>query len=248
MGSQISVAESFDNDGRRVYVGLNVILKSRASVLKLVEDEKHNFIRIGYCLCAIDFYYDSKTSIDDVYGYAQSEFGFSVRNTQVYMQVYEAFGVYTGTNRPEYLEYKVDCSDVSLAEKYKDFSLSQLVEMCSIPKDKLDFVTPDMSVRDIRQYKKVLASAPRELPPPEDIERVAEESEELPVITEEQLQRERFWDEFECFAVNNLDTEKFKLIKVGVTRELKKYEEHNIIADVGGVKVEYIRRVFYPED
>lgn len=116
---------------------------------------------------------DYKSFID----YCKSEFNLGKNQAYNFINVYERF------------------SD----EKYKQYNFSLLVEMLSLPESKIKEVTPDTTVKEVREIKKKEK---------ENIIDVVKNEEESPVIIEGQFTVEDFVKEkeslFDEFQVNLL--------------------------------------------
>ena len=82
---------------------------------------------------------------ENVWNYAADTFGFSKSTASRYMARNDKFSV--GGNSP------------ILAEEFREYSKAQLQEMLSLDSEQLENVTPDMTVKQIRELKK-----PKELP------------------------------------------------------------------------------------
>ena len=111
-----------------------------------------SFVYIGFLLWEVQEYrYYVTTGYKDVYDYAQQELGFKRTSTKNFINVATVFG-----NK----YYKSEVAShaflptMQLKPEYKDFNYSQLVEMLSMSDKKRSQVTPNMTVRQIRELKK----------------------------------------------------------------------------------------------
>ena len=97
-----------------------------------------NVIAIGYYLKNIrDNGLFREAGCENIWDYAWERFGFSKSTASRYMTRNDRFS--RGGNSP------------ILDEKYRDFNKSQLQEMLSLTDSELEQVTPDMTVRQIRE-------------------------------------------------------------------------------------------------
>lgn len=101
-------------------------------------------IAIGYYLKCIR---DGKLYLDagyeSIWDYAQDKYGFSKSTASRYMARNDKFSV--------------DGNSPILAEEYREYSKAQLQEMLTLNDDQLDQVTPDMTIKEIREMRRPLA-------------------------------------------------------------------------------------------
>lgn len=103
-----------------------------------LENVKNNFIDIGFRLYEANNYkYYEKFGYESIVDFAEHLFGLKKSTTYSLMNVYARFG-----------------SRMKLLPEYKKYSQSQLTEMCSLPEYLVKYVTADMTVQDIKDYKK----------------------------------------------------------------------------------------------
>lgn len=110
----------------------------------ILEDTFHrarkDFVKIGFYLKHIR---DNQLYVEDGYKnineFAFDIFHLSQSTTSRYINVCEQFSI--GGNSPE------------LDEKYGEYNISQLFEMITMTEDKIEQVTPDMSIREMRSLK-----------------------------------------------------------------------------------------------
>lgn len=116
-----------------------------------IYDVKNNFINLGKFLTIIldgRLYGSAHNKLNEhvphpycsIYEFAQGEFGFSETTVKNLMSVYQNFG--------------------SQIEDYKNYNLSQLVEMTSIPSDERKLIPPDKTILEIREFKKIAKKYP----------------------------------------------------------------------------------------
>lgn len=113
--------------------------------IDIIHDELHktrnSFIKIGWYLKHID---DKKMyeqeGYDNIVDFSKDKFNLSQPTTNRFIRLCEEFSV--GHNSPE------------LDEKYKNYSVSQLIEMVSMKPEQLEQVSSEMTVREIKEIKK----------------------------------------------------------------------------------------------
>lgn len=110
----------------------------------IIYDELHktrkSFIKIGWYLKHIhDNQMYEEDGYDNIYEFAKDKFKLSQPTATRFMQVCEEFSI--NHNSPE------------LDEKYEEFSVSQLFEMLPMQKEQQEQVTPDMTIKQIREMK-----------------------------------------------------------------------------------------------
>lgn len=99
-----------------------------------------DYVAIGYYLRQVlnnELYLED--GYKNIHEFAQAEFGMKKANVNHCIRINMDFSV--GGDSPE------------LDDKYKGFNKSQLQELLYIPEDRRDEVTPDMTVREIRELK-----------------------------------------------------------------------------------------------
>lgn len=127
-----------------------------------LQKTRKSFIKIGWYLKHINVAEMYKEEgYANIYEFAHDKFNISQSTATRFINLCKEFSV--GHDSPE------------LDEKYLDFSVSQLFEMLPMKQEQKDQVTPDMTVKDIREIKneaKSVISEPNELIPiPDDQER-----------------------------------------------------------------------------
>lgn len=114
-----------------------------------------HFVYIGYCLWSVkQFGYYRSGGYVDVYDYASHELGLKRTSTKNLIGISEVFG-----NRYYHSFSSSILPTADLQPAYQDFNYSQLTEMLSMSEKQREQVTPDMSVRQIRELKKGSAPA-----------------------------------------------------------------------------------------
>ena len=113
---------------------------AKAQIKDKLMDMSKSFIQIGYLLRAIKA--DKMYMADgyrDVWEFSEGEYGIKRTTTDRWMKMNEEFSV--GGNSPY------------LAEKYKVFGKSQLQELLYFSAEDREKITPDMTVKEIREVK-----------------------------------------------------------------------------------------------
>lgn len=110
-------------------------------ILANMKSAVRSVIAIGYYLkCIRDGKMYIEAGYESVYDYAKAKYGFSKSNAHRYMERNDKFSV--------------EGNSPILAEEYREFSKSQLQEMLSLDEELLSKVTPDMTVKEIREMKR----------------------------------------------------------------------------------------------
>lgn len=109
-----------------------------AKIQDAINRTRSEFMYIGMLLLEVDAYgYYTEAGFSDVYEYAETTFGFKRSSTNNFMRVYRKFGEAMG-----------------IQDRFKKFSYSQLVEMCSMNDNQIASCSPEMSVLRLREVKK----------------------------------------------------------------------------------------------
>lgn len=107
-----------------------------------LQNIKKNFVDIAFRLNEANNYkYYEKFGYESIIDFSEHLFGFKKSSTYSFINIAQRF-----------------CSGMKLMPKYEKFSQSQLTEMCSLPEYLLNHVTSDMTIQDIRDYKKAYNS------------------------------------------------------------------------------------------
>lgn len=119
----------------------NILMLEHVNAVKaLFNDTKYNFVAIGYHLRKVDddrLY--KETGHDDIWEFAAAQFGLSKSSTSRFIGINKRFskGGYSET----------------LAEAYKEFSVSQLQEMIPLTDEQISMIDSTSTVREIRDMK-----------------------------------------------------------------------------------------------
>lgn len=130
---------------RQCYHDVN-LEEAETSIRASLRDAARSVIAVGHYLKVIR---DKELYLEGGYGsiwdYASERFGFSKSTASRYMARNDKFSV--GGNSPV------------LAEEFREYSKAQLQEMLSLDAEQMSAVTPDMTVREIRELRR-----PKEIP------------------------------------------------------------------------------------
>ena len=130
---------------KKYYLDVN-LEEAETSIRASLKDAARSVIAVGHYLKVIrDKELYREAGYENVWDYAADTFGFSKSTASRYMARNDKFSV--GGNSP------------ILAEEFREYSKAQLQEMLSLDAEQLENVTPDMTVKQIRELKK-----PKELP------------------------------------------------------------------------------------
>ena len=118
----------------------------------LLNDTVNNYLKIGCLLSSISDEKLKELGCDSIYEFSKQNFNLGVTSTKNFINVYQKFG-----------EYKCDYDDmgpryipnfVYLKEEFKDYSMSQLVELLPVADEDFDKFNPEMTCKEIRALKK----------------------------------------------------------------------------------------------
>lgn len=134
-------------EGRKLaYYEMVDLEQADQSIKACLLDAGRNVIAVGYYLKVIrdrELFRDS--GYETIWDYARETYGFSKSTASRYMARNDRFSV--GGNSPV------------MAEEYREYSRAQLQEMLSLDAEQMEQVTPEMTVREIRELKR-----PKEIP------------------------------------------------------------------------------------
>nr|WP_243016075.1 hypothetical protein [Clostridium sp. AM22-16AC] len=117
-----------------------------AGIRNGLKDAAQSVITVGYYLKAVrDNELFSSAGYETIWDYAWGEYGFSKGTASRYMKRNDRFSI--GGNSP------------IIADEFRAFNRSQLQEMLSLDAEQMSTVTPDMTVREIRELRR-----PKEIP------------------------------------------------------------------------------------
>lgn len=122
-----------------------------------LDDAKMSFFKIGFRLNeAMYGRYFTALGYDDIYALAQNEFGFEKTTTKNLMSINREYS----ERRPAGLDFKP--YSMYIAEKYKKYSQTQLVEMLPLTNSAREYIPEDFTISELRDYKKLCNSSQRE--------------------------------------------------------------------------------------
>ena len=117
-----------------------------AGIRNGLKDAAQSVITVGYYLKAVrDNELFRSAGYETIWDYAWGEYGFSKATASRYMKRNDRFSI--GGNSP------------IIADEFRAFNRSQLQEMLSLDAEQMSTVTPDMTVREIRELRR-----PKEIP------------------------------------------------------------------------------------
>ncbi len=113
-----------------------------------VADIKQNYVKLGFHLREFrDFQYYEAFGFDDFYEFVEVNFGLDKSAVSRCISVWYRFADYDSVSHSR---------KMWLSDKWKDFSYSQLCEMLPLDDEQTRVVSPKMTVKEIREYKKNL--------------------------------------------------------------------------------------------
>lgn len=119
-------------------------------IKKAMYDAARQFVYIGFLLWEVQEYgYYKEHGYQSVYEYAEAELGFKKSSTKNFIAINYEFGC--KDNRPYGIAHQ---RTISLQPKYRQFKYSQLCEMLAMSPAKRETITPDMTIKKIREIKK----------------------------------------------------------------------------------------------
>lgn len=120
-------------------------------IKKAMYDAARQFVYIGFLLWEVQEYgYYKEHGYQSVYEYAEAELGFKKSSTKNFIAINYEFGYRKINNGWE----RADHRTMNIQPKYQDFNYSQLCEMLAMSPAKRETITPDMTIKQIREIKK----------------------------------------------------------------------------------------------
>lgn len=122
-------------------------------ILADMNNIRKSFIRLGFHLAEMlhNKYYED-FGFPTIEEFAEANLGMDKSNVYRYIRVYEEFSV---KEKPVFEgSLSTVSSKMFLDDKWKDYSFSQLVEMCSMSDDQRLACNPGMTIKQIREVKK----------------------------------------------------------------------------------------------
>lgn len=137
--------EEMDLSGKSYFMDVS-LEEAETSIRASLKDAARSVIAVGHYLKVIrDKELYREAGYENIWDYAAERFGFSKSTASRYMTRNDKFSV--GGNSP------------ILAEEFREYSKAQLQEMLSLDAEQMSAVTPDMTVREIRELRR-----PKEIP------------------------------------------------------------------------------------
>lgn len=122
-----------------------------SKIKKAMYDAARQFVYIGFLLWEVQEYgYYLEKGYKSVFEYATQELGFKTTTTKNMIAINYNFGCRNERERGGIAHQRT----MSLQPAYEKFNYSQLTEMLSMSEKQRAQVTPDMSIRKIREIKK----------------------------------------------------------------------------------------------
>lgn len=128
-------------------------------IKKAMYDAARQFVYIGFLLWEVQEYgYYREKGYKDVYEYAEAELNFKKSSTKNFIAISYEFGCENGLPRGGIAHQRT----MNLQQKYECFKYSQLTEMLAMSPGQREQVTPDMTIKQIRELKKSTADELKE--------------------------------------------------------------------------------------
>lgn len=132
--------EEMELSGKSYYLDVS-LEEAENNIHACLRDAARNVIATGHYLKVIrDKELYREAGYENIWDYAADRFGFSKSTASRYMTRNDKFSV--GGNSPV------------LAEEFREYSKAQLQEMLSLDAEQMSAVTPDMTVREIRELRR----------------------------------------------------------------------------------------------
>ena len=129
-------------------------------------DIRKYYIRLGFHLyefyCRVGY---MSFGYSTLYDFCEANLGLDKSAVSRCMNVYREFNAKNDVERIG--NYESHGCSMDLSERWKDYSYTQLCELLSLSEDERKKVTPDMTVKQIREYKKALKGKPAASKQPE---------------------------------------------------------------------------------
>lgn len=164
-----------------------------------ISDIRQYYIRLGFHLEEFrnsryyeDFHYP------DFYEFCDVNLGMDKGAVSRCINVYKQF------NASNDVRVTAGCKTIGcamdLSERWKDYSYTQLCEMLPLSEHERESITPDMTVKQIREFKKNLRESERSMEEAFDfLDGVIKEMKDKPVASTQQKEKKRFdKDKYDC--------------------------------------------------
>lgn len=124
-------------------------------IMNDMEDIRKSFIRLGFHLKEMqDYRYYADFGYETLEDFAAANLGMDKSNVYRYIRVFEKFGAPVEPSCDHGLSTVLP--RFVLADKWKDYSYSQLVEMCNMSSFQQRVCKPDMTIKQLREIKKAV--------------------------------------------------------------------------------------------
>ena len=127
-----------------------------SKIKNTINEIANDFFTIGYYLWEIrEYKYYLDRGYKDIVEFAEKELNFKKRSTYNFIAIVEHFAEYDNNSYPK----------MWIDKKYREYGYSQLTEMLSLAPEQREIVKPDMTIKEIREIKKVstaISSEPAE--------------------------------------------------------------------------------------
>lgn len=119
----------------------------RNQVKYCIESVQDNFMRLGYLFDIIvkNKYYE-QLGFNNFEEYIKEEYSFSRTTANKLIAIYRKFGK----------EINDDYRRIEVKDEYKDYNMSQLVELISVSEDEIKTFEPQMTIKEMRENKTAL--------------------------------------------------------------------------------------------
>lgn len=112
-----------------------------------------NYLKIGFLLNCLTDDILNQLGCSNVYEYALENFGIGTTTTKNFINIYKRFGKQVELDDISQAVYKL--YDVNIQNEYKDYSMTQLVELLTVSDEEITTYSPSLSVKEIRALKKI---------------------------------------------------------------------------------------------
>lgn len=176
-------------------------------ILADMNDIRKSFIRLGFHLAEMLRYeYYKDFGFPNIEEFAEANLGMDKSNVYRYIRVYENFAAISDSC----------CSGalistppkMFLSDRWKDFSFSQLVEMCNMSPSQRVLCRPDMTIKQLREIKKTVKGFTNAVEARDIVQRIskgvtaADLKEELKVATSPRKDRSKEFSFDYCFGLH----------------------------------------------
>lgn len=121
----------------------------RNQINNCINAVKENYLKLGKLFdYVIKKQYYNQLDYKSFEEFIEGEYGFSIRTANNFIAIYRKFA--------KLEDDSFNTCYIELKPEYKDYNMSQLVELVSVPEDKIKEFKPTMSVKTIRENKAYL--------------------------------------------------------------------------------------------